>query len=155
MSKIKKNNKIDTQLIEDMLDEVLFDCYDIMTLPSKLRLTNKGKILKVYPHPICSENGYVVLGVQYLPHRSYYLPDALLDRVIYWDDLLDAIATKVKKQTKSKVKVLGRPALYTAEDARQWAEMKKSGMTLKKIEELTGVKSHNITSYLKKYAIAV
>lgn len=159
---------------EDSLDNVYFQCLEIMRMPDKWSIDKDGNIIIVYPHPIVSREAYRVEGINYLPHKSYYLPDVLLERHLYWDEILTPkqkgrpkkvrvtktmnlknvkpvkiLAPKPKKD--KGVKPLGRPTKYTINDAMAWFEKRKQGLTYRDISELTGVPDSTISHYIKKY----
>ncbi|HDX9655145.1 TPA: hypothetical protein ROY23_005712 [Bacillus wiedmannii] len=66
---------------EKRLDNVLFKCLEIMKMPEKWEMAKDGNMITVYPHPIVKREGYRVDGIQYLPNKSYYFPDVLLERL--------------------------------------------------------------------------
>jgi hypothetical protein len=149
MTKLTADKKAELEKVmrrEDSLDVVYFQCLEIMRMPEKWSIDKDGNIIIVYPHPIVSREAYKVDGIKYLPHKSYYLPDVLLERHIYWKDIL-----AVGKKTKAKTKKKGRPTKHTAEEAKAWQELKEQGLSLHKIGEMVGAKASTINYYIKKY----
>lgn len=67
---------------EDSLDLVLFECMEIMRKPTRWGIDINNNIIELYPHPIVKREAYRVDGIEYLPHKSYNLPDVLLERLI-------------------------------------------------------------------------
>lgn len=133
---------------EDSLDNVYFQCLEIMRMPDKWSIDKDGNIIIVYPHPIVSREAYRVEGINYLPHKSYYLPDVLLERHLYWEEIL---AKEVKKTKAPKARKQGRPIKHTAESVKEWIELREQGLTFQQIGAIVGAKGSTVSFYIKKY----
>ena len=136
---------------EDRLDVVYFECLEIMKMPEKWKVGKRGNIIAVYPHPIVSREAYRVEGIQYLPHKSYYLPEVLMARHIYWEDLLNndakpdvARIAKTRKPIKTKVVV-------TEELRAEIVRMANSGIPSKEIAEAVGASRTTVNNYIRKH----
>lgn len=168
MAKRKTSSKVHLEAMEDRLDDVLFECLEILKKPAKKRLTNKG-IFDVYPVPMISNDGFNLLGVQYLQHRNILLPDSLWSRYLYWDELLEQSHGRKKRgrpalhttvdtnllqfvETKPIYKNINRQKRgYSQEDVDKWARSREAGLTLKQIANEAGCSIPTISSYLKKH----
>ncbi|MGF6947545.1 hypothetical protein QF028_000038 [Neobacillus sp. B4I6] len=58
-----------------MLDARLKAVLDVLSMPTKWRMTDEG-LLTVYPVPVLDEQ-LRVKEVKYQEHRSFYIPDEL------------------------------------------------------------------------------
>ena len=144
MAKKRKMSEDFALLLKISMDEVLFECLDILKGNSKMRLTSNGKITEVYPVPVFSKiqgGGFYIKGVVYEPFQSVVLPEPIFQRLIYWEDL----ATTAPEVLK------GRPLKYTSEEIQEWVRLKQSGLKLMAISELTGVKQVIISKQIKRY----
>lgn len=166
---MRTNTKAEQEIVkqrEDRFDNVLFQCLEIMKMPEKWAMDKDNNIITVYPHPIVKREGYRVEGIQYLPHKSYHLPNVLLDRLFYWEsltmityfkDAVKHVPIKKKRGRKPKVKdvnapaVVGRPKKYTPQDVMQWVELREQGLSLREIAEITGVPQQSLSYYTRKY----
>jgi hypothetical protein len=132
-TKAKREQEI-VERAQDRLDNVYFQCVEIMRMPSKWAIDKNNNIIPVYPHPVVKREGYRVERIEYLPYKSFYLPDVLMQRHYYWQEQTSRNATPPTK-----------------EDAIKWSKMRQSGMTYSKIAEQAGVKPHTVSYYIKKY----
>jgi hypothetical protein len=128
---------------EDRLDNVLFECMEIMKRPEKWAIDRQGNFTIVYPHPIVNREANRIEGVKYLPHKSYYLPDVLLERQRYWEDLIKG--TKVKD---------GERKPYTKVTPAMVAEILRlidRGLAFTKIAKQVGVSDYSVKKYTTQH----
>lgn len=121
------------------LDKVLKKCIAVMEMPEKWAMDQANKMNIVYPHPIVAREAYRVSGIQYLPHKSYMLPDVLLERLIYWEEVEEA-----------KPRLIKGKAVVTEDNVQRWQDLRMQGKTYKEIAEITGVKIYTVTDKLSK-----
>lgn len=126
------------------MDLHLFRCKEIMKLPTKWTLSQRGEIITAYAHPVISSDCKVI-GVVYKPHKSYYLPKTLLDREIYWDDILKQADADAKELKTSKG---NKP---TQKEVLGWLKMRQEGLSYADIADNLGIKKHRVEYYSRKY----
>jgi len=149
----KRPTKVEMEIVtqrEDRLDNILFECLEIMKRPEKWAIDRQGNFVNVYPHPIVYREAHKIEGVEYLPHKSYKLPAVLLERLVYWEDLTKG-ETKVKgkrgyKQQTGSRKPYTRvtPAMVT-----EIVTLRGQGLSLSLIGEQVGVSEYTVNRYLK------
>lgn len=132
---------------DDSLDLVLYECMEIMKQDTKWGMDRDGKMTELYPHPIVSREAHRVSGVKYLPHKSYYLPEVLLERLIVLEDEIE----KVNKPRAVRAGKLGRPSKHTADEVKQWVELRKQGATLGRIAKAFQTTQSTVSNNLTKY----
>ena len=140
----KKTNKTELEIVtfrNSRLDKVLKDCLSVMEMPKKWSIDKDGKIIHVYPHPIVTREAYRVKGIQYLPHKSFMLPDVLLERLIHWEEVQENWVVKGKND-------------ITQDDVLKWQELRMQGKSYTKIAEMAGVTAGVVSYRLKKLQVS-
>jgi hypothetical protein len=153
MAKIKKSEEDIVMQRENRLDNLLFECMEIMRSPEKWAVDGQGNIINVYPHPIVEREAREIKEIVYKPHKSYYLPDVLLERAIYWEGILEQAKKKAHRTTAKGTKVIGRPKKYSEAQAIEWAELREQGLTLAEIAKQSGAKPSTVSYYVNKLKV--
>jgi hypothetical protein len=133
---------------EDRLDNVLFECMEIMKRPGKWAIDRQGNFITVYPHPIVNREANS-LKVKYLPHKSYNLPEVLLERLIYWEDLTAPkvkVAPTVNNSTERKAYVKPTPAMVA-----EMLRMKDKGFSNAEVARQVGVSEPTARKYTRQH----
>ncbi|MBM7691147.1 hypothetical protein JOC77_000552 [Peribacillus deserti] len=125
---------------EDRLDNILFECLEIMKMPEKWAIDRQGNFNIVYPHPMVKREANRIEGIQYLPHKSYNLPIVLLERLLYWEEITKGIALKGNRKPYTKV---------TPNMVAEIVKLREQGLTMGKIAKQVGVSEHSVRHYLR------
>jgi hypothetical protein len=133
---------------EDRLDNILFECMEIMKRPEKWAMDRQGNFITVYPHPIVNREANS-LKVKYLPHKSYNLPEVLLERLIYWEYLTAPkvrITPTTESSTERKVYVKPTPAMVA-----EMLRLKDTGYSNAEVARQVGVSEPTARKYTRLY----
>jgi hypothetical protein len=145
----KKRSEMEkVQRTEDRLDNILFQCQEILRMPEKWAIDKQGNIITVYPHPIVKREAKRIEGIQYLPHNSYSLPDVLLGRLNYWESILD----KTKPKAPKKKNPNRKPYVKVTDEIKETIVcMSNKGASTTEIVKAVGVSKTTVERYVKQY----
>lgn len=146
-TKVKAEAEIVRQR-EDRLDNILFECLEIMKRPEKWAIDRQGNFITVYPHPIVNREANR-LKVKYLPHKSISLPEVLLERLIYWEDLTAPkirIISTIVSPAERKVYVKPTPAMVA-----EMLRMKDKGLSNAEVARQIGVSEPTARKYTRQH----
>jgi len=139
---------------EDLWDVLLWKALEVSKMPSKWKINTKtGELVEVFPVPVFRQN-CTIQAIEYRENKSFMLPNALLDRLIANEDLIESVEHKAEKEAVKKAEgkaPQGRHKKCSPELIKEMVELKEAGATYRELTEKFGVSSSTLSNYILEY----